>query len=66
MQIKINGDSKDLNDDCSVHQLIQQLDLADKRIAVELNGEIVPRSQFPETTLNADDRIEIVQAIGGG
>jgi thiamine biosynthesis protein ThiS len=62
----INGNSKEVNGDCSVYHLVQQLDLADKRIAVELNGEIVPRSQFPATMLNADDRIEIVQAIGGG
>jgi len=66
MQIKINGDTEEVSEGCSVYQLIQQMDLTDKRIAVELNCEIVPRSQFPETTLNADDRIEIVQAIGGG
>lgn len=66
MQIKVNGDTEEVSDGCSVYQLIQQMDLANKRIAVELNCEIVPRGQFPETTLNADDRIEIVQAIGGG
>ncbi len=66
MQIKINGDTEEVSDGCSIYQLIQQLDLTGKRIAIELNCEIVPRSQFPETILNADDRIEIVQAIGGG
>lgn len=66
MQIKINGETEEVSEGCSVYQLIQQMDLVDKRIAVELNCEIVPRSQFPEVMLSADDRIEIVQAIGGG
>ena len=66
MQLKINGELKEVNDACSVYQLTQQLDLADKRIAVEINGEIVPRSLFHEKILTANDCIEIVQAIGGG
>ncbi|MBL4607802.1 MAG: sulfur carrier protein ThiS [Pseudomonadales bacterium] len=66
MQIMINGDPAEVSDGSSVHQLVLQLELADKRIAVELNCEIVPRSQFSEMILTADDRVEIVQAIGGG
>ena len=50
----------------SVAQLIEQMNLAGKRIAVERNGEIVPRSQFGETRLEGGDRIEIVGAVGGG
>ena len=66
MQIMMNGDSMDVSDGCAIDQLVQQLELTNKRIAVELNCEIVPRSQFPEVKLKADDRVEIVQAIGGG
>ena len=66
MQITMNGEPMEVIDGCVIDQLVQQLELTNKRIAVELNCEIVPRSQFPEVKLKADDRIEIVQAIGGG
>ena len=47
-------------------QLIRQLDLGARRYAVEINGAIVPRGQHHDTILNPADRVEIVQAIGGG
>ena len=46
--------------------LLAQLDLSGKRIAVELNQEIISRSNFADTLLHSDDRVEIVHAIGGG
>jgi len=49
-----------------VSDLVAQLELAGKRIAIELNLEIVPRSAYANTLLEAGDRIEIVHAIGGG
>ena len=50
----------------SVDDLVAALGLAGKRIAVERNGEIVPRSRYADTPLAAGDRLEIVGAVGGG
>jgi len=66
MEITINGSSHQLAEATTVQQLLQQLTLGEGRIAVELNGEIVPRSQFSARHIQAGDRLEIVQAIGGG
>ena len=52
--------------DSSVTVLLAQLTLQGARVAVELNQEIIPRSEYPTRTLKPGDRIEIVQAIGGG
>ena len=46
--------------------LLQQQGLAERRVAVELNGEIIPRSRHAQTTLKDGDRVEIVHALGGG
>ncbi|MDB5972880.1 MAG: thiS [Hydrocarboniphaga sp.] len=67
MIIQLNGQPREVPGGCSVLQLIeQQLHLAGKRLAVEVNGEIVPRSQFASALLHAGDHVEVVQAIGGG
>ena len=66
MNITVNGEPRQLQQALSVQQLITELDLADKRLAVELNEQIVPRGQFEHTTLHDGDVVEIVQAIGGG
>ena len=50
----------------TVAQLVESLDLTGKRIAIEKNGEIIPRSQHAETRLASGDRLEIVVAVGGG
>jgi len=50
----------------SVSNLLDELALAGKRVAVELNGDIVPRSQHAETYLADSDQLEIVVAVGGG
>lgn len=66
MQIQLNGDAKQLASETTVGELILALDLAGRRIAVEVNEEIVPRSQHEATRLGEGDRVEIVHAIGGG
>lgn len=66
MQIQLNGDAKQLASETTVGELILALDLAGRRIAVEVNEEIVPRSQHAATWLGEGDRVEIVHAIGGG
>ncbi|WP_265945013.1 sulfur carrier protein ThiS [Dechloromonas sp. A34] len=65
-EIKINGEIRQIPDALTISGLIDQLGYAGKRIAVERNGEIVPRSQHPTTVLAADDQLEIVVAVGGG
>nr|WP_305856331.1 sulfur carrier protein ThiS [Balneatrix alpica] len=66
MRVVVNGEEQQLSTSLSVLALLQQLELAGKRVAVELNGEIVPRSLHEQTLLQQDDRIEVVHAIGGG
>lgn len=66
IELTINGALHQFNAPLSVNQLVQALDLAGKRIAVERNGDIVPRSQFNATSLTSGDKLEIVVAVGGG
>lgn len=67
MNITVNGNAKELADNTmTVASLIIALDLTGKRLAIELNGEIVPRSQFADVQLNDGDKLEIVGAVGGG
>jgi len=70
MQIILNGEPHDLPDMPSgqayVTDLIEQLGLVGQRLAIEVNGDIVPRSQHAERSLGAGDRVEVVRAIGGG
>ena len=66
MQISINGEPRQFDAPLSLGALLVQLDLVGKRIAIERNGEIVPRSQHAQTCLADADRIEIVVAVGGG
>jgi len=66
MQIQVNGDQMQLPGGASISDLIEHMALAGKRLAVEVNEDIVPRSRHPEFILNDGDRVEIVQAIGGG
>jgi sulfur carrier protein len=66
MQIIINGETRDVPEAITAAQLIDLLDLANKRLAIEANKEIVPRSEFETHTFNPGDQVEIVQAIGGG
>jgi thiamine biosynthesis protein ThiS len=65
MRITLNGTLKSTSA-VSVAALVQDLGLEGKRIAVEKNGEIVPRSRYDDTSIADGDRIEIVGAVGGG
>ncbi|MCP4597412.1 sulfur carrier protein ThiS [Neptuniibacter sp.] len=66
MQIQVNGEMLQVQDGITLTGLVEQLELGEKRIAVELNLEIIPRSEHVETVLKESDRVEIVHAIGGG
>ena len=66
LELTINGEVRRFNDSLTVAGLTDQMGLTGKRIAVERNGEIVPRSAHPDTLLVDGDRLEIVVAVGGG
>ncbi len=66
LDLKINGESRQFPAPLTVAGLIDQLGYAGKRIAVEKNGEIVPKSLHATTALTSGDQLEIVVAVGGG
>ncbi|MBB1518896.1 sulfur carrier protein ThiS [Aquipseudomonas guryensis] len=66
MHIQLNGESFELPDGVTVADLLERLDALGKRVAVELNLDIVPRSQHATTVLRDGDQLEVVHAIGGG
>jgi sulfur carrier protein len=66
LNIIINGEARQFAAELTVAALTEQLALSGKRIAVERNGEIVPKSQHMSTRLVSGDRLEIVVAVGGG
>ncbi|OIQ96139.1 sulfur carrier protein ThiS [mine drainage metagenome] len=64
--VSINGEARQIPANATVAALIEVMGLTGKRIALERNGEIVPRSTFAERQLAAGDKLEIVVAVGGG
>ncbi|HSS70670.1 MAG TPA: sulfur carrier protein ThiS [Casimicrobiaceae bacterium] len=66
LSIVLNGSPHRCDDTLTVADLVRELALQGKRVAVERNGEIVPKSLHGETRLVPGDRIEIVAAVGGG
>ncbi len=64
--IVLNGENKTIESGTNIEQLLQSLALENKRLAVEINHEIIPRGDFGDHILNESDKVEIVQAIGGG
>ncbi|MBS4097329.1 MAG: sulfur carrier protein ThiS [Sulfuricella sp.] len=65
-QFTVNGESHSFATAPTLAQLLEHLDLTGKRLAVELNGEIAPRSRHGEIVLADNDKLEIVVAVGGG
>jgi sulfur carrier protein len=66
VEVFVNGELQQLPEGITVTRLLENMALADKRLAVEVNLEIVPRSRHTSHMLQAGDRVEIVHAIGGG
>lgn len=64
--ITVNGETRQIADDCQVAGLLEAMGLTGKRIALERNGDIVPRSQHATQPLLDGDKLEIVVAVGGG
>lgn len=66
MDIHLNGQPQALPEQSTITTLLQLQGLAERRVAIEVNGEIIPRGQHPQHVLRAGDRVEIVHALGGG
>jgi sulfur carrier protein len=66
MRIVLNGAPRDFADGATITVLLEAEALGNRRVAVEVNGAIVPRSRHGETRLADGDRVEIVHALGGG
>jgi sulfur carrier protein len=64
--IIVNGERRQFERSLNCAELLGRLDLAGKRVALERNGEIVPRSRYAQQVLADGDRLEIVVAVGGG
>ena len=66
MDIHLNGQRQAIQPNSTLSSLLLHEGLAERRVAVEVNGEIIPRGQHPTLRLQHGDRIEIVHALGGG
>lgn len=66
MQITVNGQSREVPRGSTAAELVDLLGLAGRRYAMEINGELAPKVEHAERVLAPGDRIEIVQAVGGG
>ena len=66
MQIELNGQPREVNAETTIAQLLDELKLDPRSLAVERNQELVPRAKHKETQLESGDRIEVVTLVGGG
>lgn len=66
MDIQLNGQPHALPEQSTIANLLQSQGLAERRVAIEVNGEIIPRGQHAQHVLLPGDRVEIVHALGGG
>ncbi len=66
MRVYVNGESREIQGNPSLAELINELDLPAARIAVEVNREVVRRAEWANTMLRDEDKIEIVHFVGGG
>ena len=66
MRVTVNGEARDFVSGISVASMIEVLDLDPRRLGIERNRQIVPKSSYQQTVLADNDRIEIVHFVGGG
>jgi len=66
VRVTVNGEPRELSDAVSVADLVEQLGLTQRRVAVEINLDIIAREQYASRRLREGDTVEIVQFIGGG
>ncbi|MDH5229042.1 MAG: sulfur carrier protein ThiS [Gammaproteobacteria bacterium] len=66
IEIRLNGETIQLPQNCTAQQLVDMLDLSEQRIAMEVNQEILPRSLYAQHQFSGGEVVEVVRAIGGG
>ena len=66
MRVLLNGETRDFRDGVTVHEIVFELGLTQRKIAVEINRDILPRDGYAQRRLHDGDVIEIVHFIGGG
>ena len=66
MQLTLNGESRKVDKELPLTGLLETLSLADRRVAVMVNQQVVRRGEFPQTRLRDGDAVEIIQMVGGG
>jgi thiamine biosynthesis protein ThiS len=66
LNLRINGEIREVADNISLKELVTQLDLTPERIAIELNQHVVRRADWPSTVLKEKDQVEVVHFVGGG
>ena len=66
ISITVNGDKLKIEEDSTIEILLELLNITPARLAIEINGEVIPRSEILETVLQDGDILEITKAIGGG
>jgi sulfur carrier protein len=66
MQIQVNSKPQDLPDGATVAALLDEMKLGEKRVAVEVNAELVTKKEWNTFTLKAGDKVEVVTFVGGG
>jgi len=65
-KIQLNGSSYEINGGTNLTQLLDKLEISSKKVAIEVNGEIIEKNKYAAFVLNEDDKVEIVHFIGGG
>ena len=66
MQFEFNGEVREATAPLNVRALLDRLELTERRVAVAVNDEVVPRSRFESVEIRDGDRVEVIQAVGGG
>ncbi len=64
--LTVNGESRTVDDGTSIIKLLETLSIEQRRVAVAINGEVVPRTEHEQTSLKDGDQVEIVRMVGGG
>ena len=65
-KIQLNGSPYEIHDVTNLNELLNKLKIQKNKVAIEVNGKIVEKNKYPNLILNKDDKVEIVQFIGGG
>ena len=65
-KIQLNGDPYEINTATNLNELLNKLKIQKNKVAIEVNGEIIEKNKYTKLILNKDDKVEIVQFIGGG